>query len=268
MGVIDAICRENDIDYFIDGGTCLGAVRHGGFIPWDDDVDIGMPLDDYLRFCKVAPDQLPAGYSVHSAIDTVGFAPLWVKVFKDGTRFVDKPAFEAGCDQGVFVDVFPFCRIDADPKKAKEQRSRMRTLQLKSYLHHIATPNLPATLPLKGLVRKGCALVHGTVAKRWKPERLQAEFEECLETDDPSDTWTNAAYPTFGTYGTDMLFPTQDIDFDGLTLRAPHDLNGYLTTLYGDYMQLPPEDARYTHAPVALDLGDGIDVMQAARKRG
>lgn len=59
LAVIDKLCRENGIDYFIDGGTLLGAVRHGGFIPWDDDIDIGMPKDDFDRFCEIAPGVAP-----------------------------------------------------------------------------------------------------------------------------------------------------------------------------------------------------------------
>lgn len=121
VAVIDKICRENDIEYFIDGGTCLGAVRHGGFIPWDDDVDLGMPKADYDRFCAIAPELLPAGYSLHTSTNTTGFSGLWAKVFKDGTRFIDDNALEAGCEQGAFVDIFPYCQLDADPKVAQRQ---------------------------------------------------------------------------------------------------------------------------------------------------
>ena len=118
---VDKICRENDIDYFIDGGTLLGAVRHGGFIPWDDDIDIGMPKDDFDRFCEIAPALLPKGYSLHTSANTKGFAPLWTKVFKNDTKFIEDVCTEAGYEQGIFVDILPFCRLDANEAVAKKQ---------------------------------------------------------------------------------------------------------------------------------------------------
>lgn len=134
VAVIDKICRENDIEYFIDGGTCLGAVRHGGFIPWDDDVDLGMPKADYDRFCAIAPEQLPEGYSLHDSRNTRGFSGLWAKVFKDGTRFIDDNSREAGCEQGVFVDIFPYCQLDADPKIAQKQCEKARVAPAPSHI--------------------------------------------------------------------------------------------------------------------------------------
>lgn len=64
--MVAQLCKDHNLVYFIDSGTCLGAVRHGGFIPWDDDIDIGMPQKDYFKFLQIAPKYLPSGYSVHS----------------------------------------------------------------------------------------------------------------------------------------------------------------------------------------------------------
>lgn len=262
IAVIDRLCRENGIDYFLDGGSCLGAVRHGGFIPWDDDIDIGMTKEDYDRFCTLAPRALPEGYSLHSSANTPGFSALWVKVFKDGTRFIDDNAFEAGCEQGIFVDVFAYCRLDEDEARAKKQLRDARMAQVKSYLKHFSRPKIAASTPLRPLMVLGCRVVHHTIAKLWKQDRLQADFDVAFDTDSPSRRWTGAAYGYCGIFDEGVLFPTQDMDFEGLTLRVPHDTHDYLTTIYGDYMEFPPESERYTHAPVILDFGDGVNVIE------
>lgn len=261
IAIIDKICRENDIDYFIDGGTCLGAVRHGGFIPWDDDIDIGMPAPDYVRFCAIAPNELPKGYSLHTSSNTKGFSALWAKVFKDNTRFIDDNACEAGCEQGIFVDVFPYAQLDDDCRKAQAQRKTARLAQLKSYLKHFSRPKLPANMPAKGVALLACKCVHNTIARTWKQEDLQRQFNHVFDTAHPSQQWINVAYPADGTYDSRVLFPTKDITFGDLTLRAPNDCDKFLETLYGDYMELPPESKRYTHAPIVLDFGNGINVM-------
>ena len=112
MVEIDRLCRREGLTYFLHSGTCLGAVRHGGFIPWDDDIDIGMPLEDYRRFQRIAPRLLPKGLSVHTCDNTPNFPTFFTKVFKDGTRFIDDVSLEAGYEQAIFVDIFPFIQID------------------------------------------------------------------------------------------------------------------------------------------------------------
>lgn len=133
--------------------------------------------------------------------------------------------------------------------------------QIKSYLKHFSHPKLPKATPVKPLVMLGCKLVHSTIAHTWKQEDLQHEFDHAFDASESSGLWTSAAYPQFGIFAHETLFPTKDIQFEGLTLRAPHDSDAMLKTDYGDYLQLPPEDERYTHAPLILDFGDGLNVI-------
>ena len=216
-----------------------------------------MPLDSYRRFLELAPSRLPAGMSLHTAADTPGFSYLWAKVWLDGTRFVDEVAAEAGCDQGIFIDIFPYCQLDERPEQAARQKREALAAQRMSYLHFIAHPKIPRTASLRAAKVAACAVAHHTVARAWTPERCRAKLEATFEPEQPSDRWFDPCYADWGDFATATLFPTQDVAFDGLTLRAPADPDTYLTTLYGDWHQLPPEQDRYTHLPIDLDFGDG-----------
>lgn len=261
LKVVDSICRRNNIDYFIAYGTLLGAVRHRGFIPWDDDVDIQIPINDYRRFLEIAPKELPEGYSIHNTLTDQGFSPLWTKVYRDGTRFVDEIAMQAGCEQGIFLDVFPLCPLEADERQANRQRSQSKKIQRMSYLHHIARMKLPGRAH-KGAINAFLAIIHFTVAKAWKPEWLFHQIDNYRDANEPSGKWYSQDWPNKPWSGSD-LFPTQEIEFQGLQVRSPKNPDAYLSTRYGDYMQLPPEEDRYTHAPIVLDFGDGVNVCEA-----
>lgn len=261
---IDELCRAEGIDYLIEAGTLLGAMRHGGFIPWDDDIDVSMPYPDWLRFLRVAPEKLPAGMSLHTPLDTPNMPMLWGKVFMDGTRFVDSVAAEAGLNQGIFIDVFPYCRLSANPERAARQQRDARRIQSLCYLHFLAHPKVPRDTSFRKIKVAGCVVAHHTVARPFTARRCMDAIARLAVPEEPSGDWFMPCYPDWR-YPGSYLFPTKDIAFDGLTLRGPADPDKMLRIYYGDYTKVPPVEDRYTHLPIELDFGDGAgNVMERA----
>ncbi len=262
LAKIDTSCRENDIDYFIVGGTLLGSIRHGGFIPWDDDIDIAMPYDDFIRFVENADKILPEGYSCHTPFNTPGFSTLWAKVYKDGTRYITKPIQQAGCKQGIFVDVFPYIRLSKDEKEARKQIRGLSIAQKKLYLHYIAHPTMPINTRFKGLKQALCGLIHYTIARYWTPERIVKSIQPLIHTKNPGDMWVNTGYADWGSHKDSSLFPTKDLAFGEHTFKAPRVPEHYLEKVYGDYMTPPPLEERNYTLPLILDFGDGKNAME------
>ena len=90
------VCVQLNLVWFMDSGSCLGALRHGGFIPWDDDIDVALPLADYRTFCAEAPALLSEGFGLYTHAETANYPPLWAKVYRKGTRFMSQQMADAG----------------------------------------------------------------------------------------------------------------------------------------------------------------------------
>lgn len=255
---IDAVCKKHNIEYFLDSGTALGAARHKGFIPWDDDIDIGMFREDYERFLPLAKEELKEKYVVACPGEIPGFAPMFAKVWKKGTKFYTDETIDAGLDQGVFVDIFIYTQLDANPAVAKQQIKESTHWQRISYLYHSKAINVPHAGILGAFESFGCMIAHSLVRMLFSEERIVASFQraENRGTQNLGDGYTCLSYPVDPPFERSTFLPTIPLQFEDAEFPCPHDLKTYLVKTYGDdWTELPPLDQRRNHAPVVLDLG-------------
>ncbi len=267
LDAIAAFCAEHEIEWFLDSGTTLGALRHDGFIPWDDDADVGMLRGEWERFVELAATEgFVPGFSVHTARDTKGFDGIMAKVFKDGTKFLDQRAIDEGFEQGIFVDVFPYDALFADPSAQRRQLMGARLWTYLLYLSGSGDVNVPHAGALGATERVVCSLANPVVHAFVGHERALAGFERSIPSpgDEVCDIYVPLPYEL--RHPKNTLVPVSHHAFCGRMWPVPADPDAYLTVKYGDWHALPPEEERKSHLPVLIDFGDGDTFGECAEE--
>ncbi|MGN0538268.1 MAG: phosphorylcholine transferase LicD [Candidatus Fimenecus sp.] len=253
---IKRICEENNIKYFMIAGTLLGAVRHKGFIPWDDDMDIGMLREDYERFIEIAKKKLGEDFFLQTT-DTDAFYGLsFAKVLLKGTKLVEQSAGNLA-QKGIFVDVFPFDAVPED--SAQEEKHEKNTYFYRRLLLAKKKYNVCGKSEyVKKAVYTGLGVLASFYSSKKLCNKLEYEIQKYNGSSD-SERIVNIG----GAYGykketieRKWVENTVELPFEDMTLAAPADYKAYLEYFYGDYMTPPPEDKRYNrHGIVELDFG-------------
>ena len=245
LKIIAGICDRHAIDYWLDGGTLLGAVRHGGFIPWDDDIDISMRREDLERFVRIAPKELPPSLVLQTPETDPAMPARDYKVRDLNSYFVEATDDNGRPYQkGLFIDIFPFVNYP-DRLHGLTRRVARGTCVARKVL---ATPRY---LSLRAVAEYAYFSVKlGVLRLAWAA--LQPLCRK------GTYTCSLPAYNWYGTiYRTDSLFPLGSVEFEGVTFRAPGNTDAYLKSIYGNYMQLPPPEKRAVHSlfivPVLTD---------------
>ncbi len=220
---IDRICQKHQIGYWLDGGTLLGAVRHGGFIPWDDDIDIAMRQEDLDRFISIAPTELREGLFLQTPQNEPQSKEPIVKV-RDLNSFYVEGAdnfaadFAADYQKGLYVDIFPMINYPTLPKKLVK-RVTLGISRSYSILHKAHYYSLRSFALL-------CAV---------RPKNVYL-----------SNILINNGYGIM--HRQDSVFPLGTITFEGKTFSAPCNPDAYLSDLYRNYMEIPPKEKQKIHS--------------------
>lgn len=229
---IDRICRKHNIPYWLDYGTLLGAVRHQGFIPWDDDVDISMMEKDYNHFLQIVPEELSSQFIIQNHKNERYFPyPITriVDLKSEATR--DNYAFNHCEHKGLWVDIFPVIKGNI------KLRQPIDFLYGRCYrrIHHLEPVNVNFILAY--LLFPFAWIGKVFVKTLGKLNKKMVVYELGIPLD---NNGTQFLYDDF--------IPTKDIIFENIILQAPNKTDKVLKLDYGDYMQIPAESQRIQHS--------------------
>lgn len=237
LKVLDGVCREHSLSYYIEAGTLLGAVRHGGFIPWDDDIDVIMPRPDYDRLMSHADEWLPSPMKLMTGQNTAHYHHAFAKVVDTSTRLVER-----NLEMGLYVDVFP---IDGMSGCALVQRLhvlRFRYVTKKLLYFCCRDPykhgrGVGSWLPLL------CQKFYGYERAQRAIDRMQRRYDYVAH-----DLTIDHDFYRRGIMPKSVLGKPTEILFEGCRFFGPEHPEEYLGRVYGaDYMTPPPPEKRQVH---------------------
>ena len=267
----DAICRTHDIKYFVVFGTAIGAVRHQGFIPWDDDIDIGMMREDYEKLCNL-PDEMWRNckeglYLVRPDDPDPLHRSVYPKIYKKNTVFETEYHYkysnmrnvEDGCYLPIWMDIFVYDRFDSQQEIAKKVKL---AFPLKKFYYYAKCKI--NVVKSDGMRNKTLCLfknlIHRILNIFPNPEnkiydfysklcKNEGEYVTSLDFD-----FNYESKKLCCKY--DDMFPLKNIRFENIEVLIQKNYNDVLTELYGDYMKLPPVENRVNHPPYLLKFDE------------
>lgn len=239
---VDRICRRHQLRYYLIGGTLIGAVRHKGFVPWDDDIDIAMLRPDYEAFLAVCREELEDRFFLQNATTDPYFYQSLTRICTEGTYINEGYSKHLPFHKGLYLDIFP---LDPIPDSEKERKKHAREIRRwdKLIFYKSCYVYDRGFLRTKWLGKKILQMLLAPVSFSWIMDRKERAIRRFEHEDRQWICSTASRYPYEKQIHPVSRFGNPEyLEFEGERVPAPTDWHGYLQQVYGNYMKLPPEE--------------------------
>lgn len=257
-------CERYDLTYFGLAGTGIGALRHKGFIPWDDDIDVALPRKDFEILLQKIVDEYPDKYEVLNTKNNENYPLMTTRLTLKGTKFREYAVKDIDCNFGIFLDLYPFDNLADNEKDLKKQATTAwfwsKILILRSIPHPV--------LAFKGfkanVAQFICLMVHFAlrlfcIKKSWIYKKCLNACTRFNSVETNRIGFLCDTNPYSNMFDKKDLYPLRVLKFENTTMNFPNQLEKHLEFLFGDFMTIPPEENRKNHYPYELDFGDKND---------
>ncbi|MEF9984440.1 MAG: LicD family protein [Oscillospiraceae bacterium] len=245
MGIFHKYCEDRDLRYYLTGGTLIGAVRHQGYIPWDDDIDVIMPRTDYETLIKsFNKDKIPDMKILSTSYNTDYYLPF-SKMINTKTVLIEKT--DIGMPIGVYIDIFPLDNMSDDYNKAVSLFNKIKRYRNLLTLKTVSVSNRRAKY--KNVILQASKIILSST----KSHNIAVQINRLAQTYESEKMSKFVCATVISTYGIKEIMDSswyQDrrkANFEGRQFWIPGEYHSVLSNLYGNYMLLPPKEKQVSH---------------------
>lgn len=254
------ICEKYHLTYFSFAGTAIGALRHQGFIPWDDDIDVCLPRKDYEKFIRAAKKEFPDKYTVMNAEEDENYPLTTTRWMLKGTKFREEALKDIDCELGIFLDIYPFDNASDDEKEYKKQAWDAWFWSKILILRCIPKPVILGKGFKVTLMKLICRMAHFFLkifgfSKKKIYRKCKAAMTRYNDRETGRLSYLCDTDRFWNTIDKKDLFPLRQEPFEDVKLNFPANIEKMLSQMHPDFMTLPPVEKRKNHYPYQLDLG-------------